>query len=250
MLKPIFLKKTTIYLSLVLSFFVFISCEKKEETIDIRDYYYPLKALKDGMVYEYRPVHTDSLTPVYWYYRSLFNEQGKFLTGTYYEEDLIPQQFVKEEMIHNGMLLDEIKLLVSDSTGAQSPIPVEILSGSVYPFSVKDNGGIFLYKIKWEYPIDPPTATTLIKNRRYLGDTTLTFANKSYDCVAFEVKELLEQDQEGYFEQEYTGMEFYAKGIGLVYYKKQITASISLEYQLTDRYPMTTLEEKFRKLIE
>ena len=177
--------KLKLYSLSFLLFLISIACNKSDGTKDIRDYYYPLKALQDGMVYEYHPVHVDSLTPVYWYYRSLLNEQGKYLTGTYYEEDLIPRQFVKEEMIHNGMLLDEIKLLVADSTGNPETIPVEILSGSVYPFAVKENGGIFLYKIKWDYPIDPPTSTTLIKNRRYVGDTTLTVANKSYDCVAF-----------------------------------------------------------------
>ena len=237
-------------LAAILTIASFSSCKEDDNTRDIRDYYYPLKALTEGQVYEYRPLNQDSLTPSYWYYRSFLTPEGKFLTGTYYEENLIPQQFIKEEMIHNGMLLEEIKLLTQDSAGQEIQIPVEILSGSVYPFAVRDSGGIFLYKIQWDYPIDPPTSTTLIKNRRYLGDTTITIDAKQYDCVAFEVRELLEQDQEGYFEQEFKGMEFYAKGIGLIYYKKEITKEISLEYQLADRYPMTTLEEKFRKILE
>ena len=74
---------------------------------NIRDYYFPLKQLKEGLVYEYQAIAPDSLAPYYWFYRSIIEEDRVFLTGTYYEVDLIPKQFTQEELVENGMLLDK-----------------------------------------------------------------------------------------------------------------------------------------------
>lgn len=225
-------------------------CRPDDGRRDIRDFYFPLKSLTDGLVYEYRPLRYDSLTPVYWYYRSLLLEEGIFLTGTYYEYDLTPQQFIREEMVSNGMLLEDIFLYETDSTGRQQQVAVEVLAGNAFPFAVSDSSGIFLYKVRWQPPSDPGATITLIKNRRFLGDTTLTIGEQKYDCIAFEVRELLEREENGYLEKEFSGLELYAKGVGLVYYKKDIADDLTLEYQLARRYPMTELEDQFRQQLE
>ncbi len=214
---------------------------------DIRNYYFPLKNLTDGLVYEYTPVGNDSITPIYWYYRSFIEDEGIFLTGTYYEYQLEPLQFVREELVKNGMLLEDIKLYQPDSSLEQSvKIDGEIISGTVFPFEVKKEGGIFLYKVK--FPLSETQSATIIKNRRYLNDTTFTFEGQTYDAVEFEVRELVEYDDTvaGGIEPEFSGSEIYAEGLGLVYYKKELAEGSHLEYRLKARYPMTELEEKFR----
>ena len=186
-----------------LSFYFFLSwalwfgslgCSSSGNKKNIRDYYFPLKKMKTGLVYEYQPVSGD-LSPVYWYYRTIVNPDGVFFIGTYYEYDLVPLQFVREEMVGNGMLLEEIFLYNRDSTGKQQPVPVEILAGNVFPFELSGPEGIFLYKIRWSPPDDPEATTTLVKNRRYLGDTTIVFEGRPYEAVTFEVRELLEYDK-------------------------------------------------------
>ncbi len=217
---------------------------------DIRDYYFPLKRLQEGLVYEYRSVGQDSLTPNYWYYRSFVNDKGVFLTGAYYEYDLAPLQFVREELVRNGMLLADMLIYETDSSGLQQQVAVTIEAGNVFPFEVSDSSGIFLYKVRWSPPSDSGAVFTLIKNRRFLGDTTVTIGGERYDCVAFQVRELFEREAEGFFEKEFSGLELYAKGVGLVYYKKEITDNLTLEYQLADRYKMPTLEEKLRRRLD
>ena len=226
---------------------LFAGCQQDGKR-DIRDYYFPLNSLTEGLVYEYEAIRPDSLAPYYWYYRSAATEQQLFLTGTYYEVDLIPRQFTREEMVSNGMLLEELSLHQTDSLGKQHPYPVNVVAGNTFPFYVSLPGGVFLYRIEWQEPSDPSTTTTLIKNRRYLGDTTFVHRNQAYECVAFEVRELVEVESEGVLEQEFDGVEFYAKGIGLVYVKKQVTDELSFEYALADRYPMDTLEQKFLRV--
>ncbi len=219
----------------------------KNDAKDIREYYFPLKQLKDGLVYEYQAVNNDSLAPNRWYFRSFVQDTGVYFTGTYYSPDLTPLQFTREEMVKNGMLLTDLYLYEADATGKQQRVEAQIIAGSVFPFEVRDSGGIFLYKISWKPISAPDTRITLIKNRRYAGDTTFVFQNKRYACAVFEVRELLEQEQEGFFEREFSTVEWYAKGLGLVYYRKNITDDFVLEYQLAKRYPMEELEKILRQ---
>ncbi len=218
---------------------------------DIRDYYFPLRELEEGLVYEYEPVHLDSLTPAYWYYRSFIQEEGVFLTGTYYEYDLVPLQLVREELVRNGMLVQDVYLYEeeADSSGQQNRTAVEVLQGSAFPFEVTDSSGVFLYKIRWAPPQDSGAVLTLVKNRRYLKDTVVQALGENHDAVVFDVRELLSYDKEGVFEQEYGGREIYAEGIGLVYYDKKIGGSMALSYALKRRYPMNELEEQYEQRI-
>lgn len=211
---------------------------------DIRDYYFPLKELTEGLVYEYQPVGSDSLGTVYWYYRSFLQENGIFLTGTYYEYELIPLQLVREEIVSNGVLLDDLFIYYPDSTGRQQRLDVDIEVGNVFPFVVSDSSGILLYKVHLQFPGQEEHMTTLIKNRRYVGDTTFVYQQRTYDAVRFEVKELIEDHSatEGSVEPQFQGEEIYARGLGLVYYEKQLGPQ-KLAYQLADRYLMEQLEQ-------
>lgn len=233
----------------IVSLSVFLAaCQSGNGYQDIRNYYFPLKTLESGLVYEYEPVGNTPTSNIYWYYRSIIQNGEVNLTGTYYENDLIPLQLNNEQMTEAGMVLKDLYLYETDSTntGKQLQIPVEIIQDDVFPFSVKKDGGIFLYHIKWSTPSDPGATMELIKNRRYLRDTTIVFQDKKYDALLFELKELVAYDKEGVLEQQYAGEEIYAKGLGLVYYSKQVTEALHLQYRLKERYPMERLEEKFR----
>lgn len=237
------------FFGILITISILFSCQSDRK--NIRDYYFPLKALTEGLVYEYHAVNNDTLAPDYWYYRSFVTDTSVYLTATYYNPaTLTPLQLVREEMYSNGMAAQDLYLYETDSTGKQRQIKANIESGSVFPFEVRDSGGVFLYKANWQLPSEKNATTTLIKNRRYAGDTTFVFQGKTYDCVVFQVKELLEHDQEGFFEQEFDGVEWYAKGLGLVYSKKTITPTFILEYRLTDRYLMERLEALFKKKME
>lgn len=204
------------------------------------------------MVYEYQPTAIDSLSPAYWFYRSYIGKDGVFLTATYYEYDLIPLQLVREELLHNGMLVEQVFLYEAqpDSSGQQRRTEVEVLAGNAFPFEVSDSSGVFLYKVRWN-PIDDPGAkVTLVKNRRFLGDTLVDVMGEKRKAVVFGLKEWLEYDQEGVFEQTYSGREVYAKGISLVYYSKQIGPGFELSYALARRYPMEELEQQFEQKIQ
>ena len=236
-------------LSLFILIVIFLAaCQSGNGYRDIRNYYFPLKSLETGLVYEYEPVGNTPSGVNYWYYRSIFQNGEVHLTGTYYENDLVPLQLNNEQMTEAGMILQDLYLYETDSTkeNQQIQIPVEVIQDDVFPFSVQKEGGIFLYNVKWSSPNDPGATMELIKNRYYAGDTTIVFQDKKYDAIIFDLKELVSYDKEGVLEQQYNGQEIYAKGLGLVYYSKKVSEALNLRYQLKDRYPMEALEEKFR----
>lgn len=233
-------------------FAIGLSSCRENSPKDIRDFYFPLRELEDGLVYEYEPVHLDSLTPAYWYYRSFIEDDGVFLTGTYYEYDLVPLQLVREELVRNGMMVQDVYLYEkgTDSLGRQIRTEVEVLQGSAFPFEVTDSSGVFLYKIRWEPPQDSGAVITLVKNRRYLKDTVVRALDETLDAVVFDVRELLSYDKEGVFEQGYGGREIYARGLGLVYYDKKIGENMTLSYALSRRYPMNELEQQYEQRLK
>lgn len=229
--------------------FLFVACKRQDEYRDIRDYYFPLKPLQEGMVYEFRAVDQEEMSPAFWYFRSVLQDDRKLLTSTYYETDLLPLQHVQEEMVSNGMLLSEMYLYSRDSLpgGRQRRAKAEIIAGNVFPFSVRDSGGVFLYHVRWQDPGDSLVAHAVIKNRYFAGDTTVVFEGKTLPAIKFALRENYEMDSFGVLETTYTGMEVYAKGIGLFYYRKDVGPDFRLEYRLARRYPMEELEQQFRQ---
>ncbi len=223
------------------------ACSKDRQSV--KDFYFPVEKLKSPKVYEYRSIGNDSLAPQYWYYRTIETDSMLYLTGQSYNQDFIPEQFSREMILDDGVVLGDTRLYQTDSTGYQSPVAVEVLAGNVFPFSVKDSTIVYLYKIKWYESKEPPIYYEIIKNRRYSGETTYTYKGKSIPCIQFQVRELVDQYNEGHLENEIQGIELYAKGIGLVYYKKIISEELSLEYELHDTYEMEQLEEKFREML-
>jgi hypothetical protein len=154
---------------------------------------------------------------------------------------------VSEEIVSNGMMLNDLYLYFYDSTGVATRTQPTIEAASVYPFQIEDTTKIYLYKINFGYADNPNHTTTIIKNRRFKGKKTYTYKKKTYDCVAFELRELVQDNLNGRWENESVGEELYAKGIGLVYYKKKLSANLTKEYALADIYEMSVLEQKLKK---
>lgn len=215
------------------------------DTHDISDYYYPLDALERGVVYEYQPVRVDSLPEEYWYFRSMFTDTMDYLTANYYDHNFIVRQFTTEEIVKNGALIRDYFLYTIDSMGLQSRVPAQVVGATAFPFEVRDSGGVFLTNLKWVLQEEPEISMTMIKNRRYAGKTTYDFQGKSYDCVVFDNKELVDDFNNGHWEKQYSGREIFAKGLGLVYYEKKVDDNFVLEYALRDTFDMKELEGRF-----
>jgi hypothetical protein len=228
-------------LSLFLALTLLSGC-RNDGSRDIRDYYFPLKKLQDGLVYEYSA--DDSLTPAYWYFRSVLDNNQPYLTGAYYEQELEPIQITREAVVKNGILQKDLRLFTQSPSGKSSQIIANIEYANVFPFTVRDSLGVFLHKVQWTD--DEGQNITITKNRRFAGDSTLTFQGKLYPVIFFTVLESveLEHPTQGYFEQILRGREAFAEGLGLVMFEKGPENEPPIRYTLVDRYPMIQLEQK------
>lgn len=245
--------KMTAYLKLLillLSLSTLYSCQSGNKTKNIRSYYYPVADFMDGKVYEYKAVN-DSLAPFYWYFRTTISRGDTILTSEYFDHNFIVQQLTNEEIVKNGVILNDFYLYETDSlTGQQKQNKVRVEVDNVYPFEVTDSTGLFLYKVFWKDYKEPSQKYRLIKNRHYMGEDSYIYKGQSLACVQFFNRELLEIEAVGFQEVSYNSVELYAKNIGLVYFRKEIEGNIVQEYELADIYNMTDLEDKFRKTIE
>ncbi len=222
------------------------SCSGKK---DVRDYYFPLKALREQpKVYEYDYKLKDTTFKMYWYYQTVVQKDSIYFVGTCYNEAFQQMLLVREQQFSNGMKLKDLFYFGTDSAGLAARSRATIEGGAVFPFQVKDDKGVFINIIKYNDPKDSTIETTLTRNRRFIKNTSYVYKNKNYDAVEFEMKEeQSEKDlKKGGFAHIYTIQEIYAKDLGLVFTKREITAGNFMEMTLVDIYTMQDLEAKFK----
>ncbi|MBI5916988.1 MAG: hypothetical protein HY842_16580 [Bacteroidetes bacterium] len=220
---------------------VFFSCKNE----GLRSYYYPLDDLETGKVYEYGPLADELDPPVYWHYKSVTEGGIRYLLGTSYGPQFSPDQFVREEEVPNGMLLTDFYLYEMDSTGESQKIQGEIEAANVFPFTVSQPPGVLLTSLHWR-PLGDSSSITLVRNRQYDRDTTYVFNGKTLPAVKFNTRELVDQEEVGHLELEFGGMEIYAEGLGLVYFRKDISNERRIEYELKAVYGVEEFEQKFK----
>lgn len=217
---------------------------------DISEYYFPVKGLKGGKVYEYVVSQNDSVQPEYWYYRTFVRDSGLFLVGTYYDYRFQIGQMVREKITKSGALAKECHLYEADpnpeTEGGQIHTITEIEAPNKFPFGVTDSAGVFLFKLQFHPPDDPQTTVYVTRSRRFLGDAPdFEFDGKKYPCVRFGLREAIGSEKEEAAAVEGRGEEWYAKGLGLVYYRKAYGKDgFKVEARLTDIFPMAELERK------
>ncbi|MBK8192461.1 MAG: hypothetical protein IPK76_04420 [Lewinellaceae bacterium] len=215
---------------------------------DIRDYYFPVEEFRSGKVYEYDLAKGDSSSPEFWYYRSFLRDSGLFLSGTYYDSRFQIGQIVREKIVESGAQVRDYFLYETDwETGKQVQTTAILESPDIFPFRVRDSSGVFLFSLKYHPAADSSTTIYIIRNRIYLGEgPAFEFQGETYPCIRFGLREVIGNEKEGVAEIEGTGEEWYAKGLGLVYYRKRfgLKGQVQFEYQLRDIFPMSELEKR------
>lgn len=223
--------------------------EPKDGMRNLEPYYYPLSDLQEGKVYEYEPVSEEGDPPVYWYYKSMLEGGKAFLVGMSYGPTFQPDQFVREERVHNGMLLADFYVYETDSAGKSQQLKADIAAANVFPFKAKPLGSVLLTSLHW-LPLGDTAGITLVRNRQYDSDTTVVFQGKNTPAVKFNTRELVDQEEVGHLELEFGGYEIYAKDLGLVYFRKDVSGQRRIEYRLKEVYSMTDFEAKFKEKLK
>jgi hypothetical protein len=240
-------------LILLLLFFAALgSCRVDHISREFMAFYYPIYDLQEGKVYEYRPVENDTLPVDYWYYSSHKVDDKLHFTGNYYNERFQVQQFFRETQEENSMELNDFILYDTDEKGKQDQIDVEILTRGTFPTNFADSTKTFQMGVKWGIPGEDGTTISLSRERKYIGMSKYTYQGKKVKSAIFKTVENIEHfvADDGYLEPSFPGIEIYAEGIGLVYYKKQLSEAVVIEYALHAIYSMKEFDKKFKRSLE
>ncbi|MFN0014444.1 MAG: hypothetical protein ACKVU2_07830 [Saprospiraceae bacterium] len=231
---------------LVIGASLFITCTEQKR--NIKEYYFPVKKLLSGMAYVYASEEGDTSELRYWNYRAFVRDSGVYLVGTQYDRYFSINQIVREKLVESGSVAREAFLFEPDTVqGKMVPVPTSIESPDLFPFEVRDSLGIFLYKLQYHPPSDTTATVYLIRNRRYLGDGPMfEFNGEKYPTIRFGVLEAVGHNKDGSAELEGNGEEWYAKGLGLVYFRKSFGADnqIRFAFRLVDMFPTEELEHR------
>ncbi len=226
---------------------IFFACSNRGKR-DIEAYYFPVKELRKGQVYEYAVSNKDSIALEYWYYRGFVRDSGLFLAGTFYDQNFQIGQIIREKITKTGAIAKECNLYepAPETEEQQTQISTTIESPNLFPFSVRDSAGTFEFKLHFTPPDDPESTIFLHRKRRYIGDAPdFEFNDKNYPCIRFAVYESISSKKTGRPDLESFGEERYAKGLGLVYYSKSYGQNtFKVEARLTDIISMSELEQR------
>lgn len=224
------------------------ACTDPDGRRDIRSFYFPVMDLQGGQVYEYALQTNGTTVSDYWYYKSFVRDSGVFLAATNYDQFFQVNQITRELITPTGAVARDYLLYEQDTVrGVAVQAPAQLIAPDVFPFSVKDSLGVFLFNVSYHPVSDPESNIYLIRNRRYIGDgPPFQFKGKNYATIRMAVKEAIGNEKEGSAEIEGSGEEWYAQTLGLVYFIKKYgkNGEITREYRLKDIFDMTELERR------
>lgn len=234
------MKRSVIILLLIYA----TACEPEGGSLNLQPYYFPIESLVNGKVYAYESVGNPHDPLIFWFYQSRINNDQTFLTGTSYDLEFEPDQYVVERQVVNGMKLDTFITYETVQKGQKKAVAAHIEAGNVFPFKLKNQNDVLLTTISWHSESNDANIT-FVRNRQYLADTTVVFKNDTLPAVRILLRELIDTEKNGHLELEYGGEEVYAKGIGLVYFEKNINPEWQMKYVLREIYERPYFEEIF-----
>jgi hypothetical protein len=244
------------FLLLLSTLIIFAACENSgESTTNIEKYYFPTDNLRDGgNIYEFQTIvnnetiagQNDTLLPEYFKYEYFPHDTAKMLVTTQFDQFCRQTAIYQDEIVSNGVLQIAMRLMSYDSLKTTIPkiVVAEVEKPNVFLFEVEDSSE-FVYQSSWKNPLDQTDEYTIARKRRYKGKTTHVYNGRTYDAIEFEITDRItaKSPTEGDFHQEFSKVERYAKGLGLVYFTVPNGES-SIRYELKDIFEMDDFIQK------
>jgi hypothetical protein len=210
-----------------------ISCGKPAQQVnDLSAYYFPIDAFPaQGMLYTYHNLVDTSAEREVW--RHIKKADGLLESINYNsDQEVVQKQY--DRIVTNGVITDSLLLFFEDSMGLTQYRQVNMISPHRFPFDPGDSSKVWLTHLEWWQPEDS-LHVVLQRRRRFAGPTIWNDHGKSVPAVKFRTEDRFETERDGWTTTEWTGEEIYALHIGLVYYRRDISDQLKLEFELESR---------------
>lgn len=216
---------------------------------DIRDYYFPVRDLEQGLVYAYSPVNSLDTNTIYWYAIGLDQDTALYLNLTTYDQLLNPSTLISEAITNEGVETHQVLIYDTDSTGHSIVANADINFNQGFPFMIarsdKDEQATQVYQIDYSPKNTPNTRYRITYNRRFERDTLAILEGLEYPAILFSMtgETSVRDAVEGDISPTFQGYEIYAKGVGLVESYRHFDGGFVLHQKLKERFPMERLQQ-------
>ena len=226
----------------------FLSCATDQTVSHSTEDYYlnHLTFAGTGVVYQYASVNDPSLPDEFWHYRFSGGRGRNFLRATMYTTSGDVVQRSIERLSRDQAELLSLDLVYRDEDGPKE-IATTISENRTFVFGPVDSVTQSVYHIEYWDTSEDSVRVMLTKHRLMEGPVNFVFEGKSIPAISVRTTEKLETETEGFTETEWSGMEIYAQGYGLVYYKKTISEQFVLEYSLSKVLTFQAFQSQFLK---
>ncbi len=222
-------------------------------TFYTKPYYYPVEALKAGKVYEYSLMKENrSFVTHYWHLQTEQDASGQvFLIWNRYNPLFEQDQYIKEWIVRDGVVIKDYVFFVKDSTEASSTRYInKVEENIVFPFQASLESNM-VYRFSCVLLLPPDSLTVkLVRDRKFHEEMEYLYDGKTLEAVAFVSNDLYDIEDKvegGFWQQEKITKEIYVKGLGLVEEEVQTKGDATIE--VTRLSKIYTWEE-FEKLKE
>ena len=209
---------------------VFQACKQDKNNIhDLSAYYFNNGQLPDsGLTYIYQNVRDSLGSPERWHFQL---SGPNLVLSTNFDESGQAIQRQYDRIVENGVLTDSLVLFSTDSAGNKQRVPVKVISPNRFPFDAIDTSRVWLTHLEWYQPGD---SLHIVLQRRRKFDDFIEYKldGKVIPAIRFTTEDTFETERDGWTSSTWKGEEVYAKGKGMVYYKREISKEMVLEYAL------------------
>lgn len=236
--------------------FVLFSCKNETSTSSasentfhqLKDYYYPVNELEEGLVYLYENEALNNQAE-YWLHKTVYDEAGnQYLVSTQYNLLFNQNQMIREWIVADGSLVKDYRFFQEDSTSGRSIASKATINQNVrFPFKAVKSDSL-AYRFNLDFIILPDTSTSynITIDRSFDKFLKYSWNGDSLEAVQIKCKEFRSMQNNvkgGAFDNESASIEIYVKGLGLVY-KDSDSKIFPYKIRLKDRLSM----EEFQAL--
>ncbi len=217
----------------------------------LKGYYFPLPQLKDGLVYEYINIHTNTVDH-FWLYKTVEDQTGNwYLVSTRYNTQFQQDQIVRERIYAEGSHCESYRFVQTDSAGKSQTTDAAITGGVIYPFELpKDSTLVFRFQMEFFLPQDSMTYNVTRDRRFRHFDENIEWGGKKQRCAVFQSLQhigLRDTLRGGNWRLDSSRVEeIYAENIGLIQSTIQISSGGTLAYKLGERLTMEEFINKYK----
>lgn len=215
---------------------------------DIRDYYFPVRDLRNGLVYAYEPLAGPDTNTIYWYALGLDQDTSLMLNLTTYGPDFTPTTLISEKITNQGVVTKQVYLYSTDSTGSSERTQAEVLAGNSFPFLVPKGPEqpAYVYKISYEDKELADVSYRITYNRQFSRDTSFMLGGIRYAAIVLDItgETAMLDDVNGDIAPRFTGFEIYARDVGLVESYRNFDGGFAFHQRLKERFPMSELQQR------